>query len=286
MGEQANFTSNWLVNNSALSNYSTRSFNFDGVDDYVNLGNNADFNTNDTISVSVWFKTSDDTTPTQQIFSKTFYRLQIQDYFGGSRIVWAVYHTSGSLKQIVASGTEYADGQWHHALCVYESNKIGGMTLHVDGVLIGSADTSTQIHTSTNPLLIGVKNTSLQQALDGSVDELAFWTNNQSTNISTIYNSGTPADISSLSPVSWYRMGEDATFSTNWSLPDNGSASNTGTSANMTIADLEGDAPNYTGGGLSANMTIADRVGDAPNSTSNAVSFNMTESDREENVPS
>ena len=120
----------------------------------------------------------------------------------------------------------------------------------------------------------------------GSIDEVAVWNSDQSANVATIYSSGTPADISSLSPISHWRMGEDATFSTNWSLPDNGSASNTGTSANMTIADLEGDAPNYTGGGLSANMTIEDRVGDAPNSTSNALSYNMTESDRETNVPS
>jgi len=79
-------------------------------------------------------------------------------------------------------------------------------------------------------------------------------------------------------------MGEDATFNTNWNVPDN-VGSNNGTSANMTIADLEGNAPNYTGGGLSNNMTIEDRVGDASNSTSNALSLNMDEADRETDVP-
>jgi len=58
-------------------------------------------------------------------------------------------------------------------------------------------------------------------------------------------------------------MGEEATFSTNWTVPDQ-VGSNDGTSA---------------------NMTIDDRTGDASNSTSNAVSFNMTESDRETDVP-
>jgi hypothetical protein len=48
-------------------------------------------------------------------------------------------------------------------------------------------------------------------------------------------------------------MGEEATFSTNWTIPDE-----VGTST-----------------GTSVNMTIEDRVGEAPNSTSNAVSFNM-----------
>ena len=94
----------------------------------------------------------------------------------------------------------------------------------------------------------------------GNIDEVAIWDSTlTSANITSIYNSGEPADISSLSPTSWWRMGENATFSTNWTVPDQ-VGSNDGTSANMDLADLEGDAPNYTGGGLSANMTIEDRV--------------------------
>ncbi len=58
-------------------------------------------------------------------------------------------------------------------------------------------------------------------------------------------------------------MGEQARFSTNWTVPDQvGSAD-----------------------GTSANLSIVDRVGEAPNSTSNALSYNMTESDRETDVP-
>ena len=80
-------------------------------------------------------------------------------------------------------------------------------------------------------------------------------------------------------------MGENASFDgTNWTVPDQIGSAN-GTSANMDLADLEGEAPNYTGGGLSSNMTIEDRVGEAPTSLGNALSYNMTESDRETDVP-
>ena len=59
-------------------------------------------------------------------------------------------------------------------------------------------------------------------------------------------------------------MGEEATFSTNWTVPDSvGSAD-----------------------GISANMTIDDRVGEAPNSSNNSLSYNMDEADRETDVPS
>jgi hypothetical protein len=37
--------------------------------------------------------------------------------------------------------------------------------------------------------------------------------------------------------------------------------------------------------GTSANMTLSDRVGDAPNSINNVLSLNMVEVDRETDVP-
>ena len=121
-------------------------------------------------------------------------------------------------------------------------------------------------------------------SFNGNVDEACIYTTALTpAEILAMYNGGQPARIEGA--VAHWRMGEDATFNTNWNVPDNvGSA--TGTSANMTIADLEGNAPNYTGGGLSNNMTIEDRVGDASNSSNNALSYNMDEADRVEDVPS
>ena len=73
--------------------------------------------------------------------------------------------------------------------------------------------------------------------------------------------------------VAHWRMGDDASFNgTNWTVPDN-VGSNNGTSANMTVDDLVGEAPNYSGGGISSGMTIEDRIGEAPNSTDNALSL-------------
>jgi alkaline phosphatase len=42
----------------------------------------------------------------------------------------------------------------------------------------------------------------------GLIDEVAIWDSDQSSNLSTIYNSRVPADLSALSPLSWWRMGE------------------------------------------------------------------------------
>ena len=211
------------------------SFQFDGTDEYFNAGNNTDFNTSDTISISAWFKTSQDATALQTIFSKTYWRLTLNDFSGGSRLLWSVYHTTTQLKQIITPiGIEYADGQWHHVLCTYKSNTIGGMTMYVDGNLIGSVDTETQIQTSTNPLLIGARAISVLQPIEGNIDEVLFWDSDQSANASTIYNGGTPSNLSSLNPISWWRMGDAATWNGSvWTLTDQGSGGNNATSNGM-----------------------------------------------------
>jgi len=286
MGEQANFTSNWLVNNSALSNYSTRSFNFDGVDDYIDFGNPASLQITTDLSVSFWFKGS--STADQAIVAKDALGLRCwgiwNNVFGAGNNLQFYIFNSNSLTEVQTSAN-YNDGNWHNVVCVFKPSTY--LRIYVDGVLDGENTTSipATIDNDAANLTVGaiVSSGSPIYEFEGNVDEVAIWNSDQSSNVSSIYSSGTPSAITGA--VSHWRMGEQATFSTNWNVPDNGSASNTGTSANMTIADLEGDAPNYTGGGLSNNMTIEDRVGDAPNSTSNALSYNMTESDREENVP-
>ena len=116
-----------------------------------------------------------------------------------------------------------------------------------------------QIIYLSDPLYIGTYNPSFY--FNGNIDDIAVFDSALSSgDVTTIYNSGVPNDLSSLSPVGYWRS-ENSTFSTNWTVTDNGSGSNDGTSA---------------------NMTIEDRVGDASNSTSNnSVSFNMDEVDRE-----
>ena len=272
MGEEANFTDNWLVNNSALSNYSTRSFNFDGVDDFVNISNPIPLGLT---SISFWMK-STDISGAKGITNG----LGQLNFIGTSPIV----RLNSTNYRYFADQVGNFDGNWHHWFLLIAGSGQSDITnsrLFVDGVeVLGSTAISNGL-----PLAWGVSQIGkgFYGSINASIDEFAIWQSDETANVSTIYNSGVPARIEGA--TSHWRMGEDATFNTNWSLPDNGSASNTGTSANMTIADLEGNAPNYTGGGLSNNMTIEDRVGDAPNSSNNSLSYNMDEVDRESDTP-
>ena len=54
------------------------------------------------------------------------------------------------------------------------------------------------------------------------------------SDITIIYNSGVPNDLSSLNPLSWWRMGDEANFTGGvWTLTDQGSGGNDGTSNAM-----------------------------------------------------
>lgn len=75
------------------------------------------------------------------------------------------------------------------------------------------------------------------------IDELAIWGSDQSANISDIYNSGTPFDLSTLTtgPNHWWRMGDGDTYP---NLQDSGSAANcVFVMYNMTSSDIVSDVP-------------------------------------------
>ena len=300
MGEEANFTNNWLINNSALSNYSTRSFQFDGVDDFINCGDNdnlsfGDGSSDSAFSISSWWNMAD--VVSFRAINKV--GTSISEYrintLNSGLLKFTLYDNTNSNYIGLVSNSDLSsfENTWINVVATYDgSGSSSGLKVYVNGSILATSTNNSgsyvAMHNTSNNFLIGKSSFSgVTSTANGKIDEVAVFNSELSaSDVTSIYNSGTPSDISSLSPISHWRMGENATFSTNWSLPDNGSASNTGTSSNMDLSDLVGDAPNYTGAGLSNNMTIEDRVGNAANSDNNAVSFNMTESDRETDVPS
>ena len=293
LGEEAKFTDNWLVPNSALSNYSKFSFNFDGMDDYIDLGNISALNSGGAeLSISLWVNHVDiDANDNIYIYSP---------YDANERV--GLWNFNGDLIfSLGVGGNEYAtcpfgtadgftNGTWYNVIAVFNGAGVGNVNrakIYFNGVqqtctfngtiganLMNRTTTTTRIANSPSPYH--------SYLFNGNLDEVALFSTDQSANASTIYNSGEPTTITGA--VAHWRMGENASFNTNWTIPDQ-VASGDGTSANMTVRDLKGDAPNYSGSGISNAMTIEDRVGDAPNSENNAVSYNMESTDIDNNTP-
>ncbi len=257
----------WLIpensNKDKVSNYS---FDFDGVDDYVIApldgtstgGILAATYSDINLTISLWFKLNS-AVNRQGIFqwgnelADATPFVSLQQWITSDRVR---FYVDGAYQTMVNVNL----GQWYNIILTRTAsdNTYRG---YLDGVEFFAYDDGGSI---TQAFWDSATDIYLSGGYFGgaacNVDEVAVW--NSVQDVASIYNSGTPTTITGA--VAHWKMGEEATFSTNWTVPDQ-VGSNDGTSA---------------------NMTIEDRVGDAPNSTSNALSYNMTESDRETDVPS
>tara|TARA_Y100000296_G_C5177756_1_gene261172 strand:- start:1275 stop:2000 length:726 start_codon:yes stop_codon:yes gene_type:complete len=215
----------------------TKSLDFDGVDDYVDCGSITGGSGD--ISVSLWIKTS----------SASWYDLEFpivmysslgsgtaigRTYGQGANRVISIGYSNGS--------TKLNDGNWHHLVWTREISS-GNMAGYVDGNPTPEV-TSTSVGTYVYNFRIGAYTNSIGTAslwFDGLVDEVSYWNSVLTTGeISTIYNSGTPIDLTSLNPISWWRMGDGDSFPT---LTDHGSAGSDGTMTNMVAGDIVEDVP-------------------------------------------
>ena len=227
LGEEAKFTDNWLVPNSALSNFSKYSFNFDGIDDYIDCGNGASLQITGALTLSVWVKMSSTSGGSQDcIISKDngtqrSYTLWGKTSFSSSPIA---YIWNGGANYSVQAITNIEDDNWHHVMLVYVPST--SLSIYIDGTLENTNTTSipSSINNASQNINIGRFGGGTFQ-LNGNIDEVAIWNSDQSSIASAIGSS--PVDLSTYSPVSWWRFEGTGTTAT-----DSGSGGNDGTLTN------------------------------------------------------
>jgi len=285
---QANLIPDTVTRGTTL--YSNYSFEFDGVGDYFDCGDSNAFTFALTpFSVSVWVNITDAT---------NFVSLA-KDNTGARE--WTIRAVSDKLHfyilDNVAGGyigrlynttvTSY-EGSWIHTVYTYDGGTSnGGIKIYLNGVQVDDANydsgTFNTMQNTATALRIGSQENGPTDS-DGKISNAAIFNSELSAaNILTIYNNGRPADLTSLSPISWWRMGEDASWDgSDWTIRDQ-IGSNDGTSAGN--PNLVGDAPQSFANGLSVSMDIDDRIGESGFSDENALSYNMAYDSRKEDVP-
>lgn len=221
-----------------ISLFDNKSFVFDGSTDYVDCGNGASLQITGALTISAWVKTTN--TNYAGIYSKGT-GIITTDIFFRMQNTGVLRAFLNDVSVNVLGTTAINDGNWHHVMFVYVPST--SMTLYVDGVQDAQNTTSipSAINNNYSDVYIGQF-----QFWDGNIDEVAVWNSDQSSNASTIYNSGVPNDLSSLSSVSWWRMGEDSLYNSGpglWSFPDNGSGGNNGSSLTFPESARVSDVP-------------------------------------------
>ena len=274
MGDGATWNgTNWLLpnaKNSAL--FSQKSFIFDGVNEYVDCGSFSHLNSATALTVSVWFKSDTYTTNGRLVnlekhveiyqSNSAYSNTQGRFYY---KLMGAYGNSFKTLGGTDASGVgNLVDGNWHH-LCFVWDDATTTAIVYEDGVAV-ITDTSTTgtLNSVSDNLYIGADPAGAN-AIDGNIDDVSIYNVAKSAvEVAAIYNSGVPTDLSTESDLIGYWIFDDATFSTNWTVPDNSTNSNTGTSANMEQVDSVLETPTNLYSAVSQNMDEADRVEDTP----------------------
>lgn len=166
------------------------------------------------------------------------------------------YGSNNNNVKILASTALTAD-TWQYIAVTYDGGTTGAssgdisdyysrFSIYIDGVDQATNNSNSNYGWSG---AISGQNLRVGKLVSGNtlngekIDELAIWNSDQSANISTIYNGGSPFDLSTLGtqPEHWWRMGDGDTYP---NLQDSGTAANCiFVMYNMTSADIVNDVP-------------------------------------------
>jgi len=189
----------------------------DGTDDYLSINSASELVFGDgsdlAFSISSWVyidTLSNFTILTKGVYSSTGeYHVRMT---GGQKMQLVLY--DGAAFQSCFINQALSTGQWYNFVFTYDGR---GGTSAKDGILgylngspatlsRSSSGSYSGMSSSAAPLYIGRNGSNYS---DGLVDEVAFFNSELSaSNVTAIYNSGVPSDLTSLSPIAWWRMGD------------------------------------------------------------------------------
>ena len=201
------------------------SLSFDGTDDRVELDSNLNSSTNN-VSISSWMKSSESVVyndiripfgarPTSGGSNYAIGRIRSQ-FATPTELNVALFNTFGT--------TVLNDGNWHNL--VYTFNHTSKeVKAYVDGNTTPEVTTTFPSYILNYQFSVGA-DPLLSAFFNGNVDECAiFYSVLSTSDITSIYGTGVPNDISSLNPVAWYRFEEGS----GTTAIDSGTGGNNGT---------------------------------------------------------
>jgi hypothetical protein len=191
------------TNNGTLMNGCTfttgkigKAFIFDGVNDYVNLGNDS-FNFTGNFSISAWINLNT-VSGNQCIMSNLSFISPVSNgwflVMRNNRIMLEFYQNNNTFDRLQASST-FSTSTWYHITVVRVAST--STKLYINGVL-NSSNTSTYNPTYSSsipiPASIGAWKydaTTVAQFTNGKIDALSVWNKELSaTEVTELYNSG------------------------------------------------------------------------------------------------
>ena len=226
------------------------SLDFDGVDDYVALRNKTDFELTGDTTVSSWIYVHtvvnnagivQMSLPNEDESGNYLYRVVLKS--DGANFDINVGHEYGAgNNEFYTIDTNLSINTWYHLAAVRDTSE-NTWTLYVNGVAKTPFTYINQATGGTLSELFIAKNGN--SYFDGIIDEVSLFNSaKSSTDITSIYNSGTPTDLSGESGlIGYWRNGDTAGTSVYPTINDYSTNSNDGTMTNMSSGDIVTDVP-------------------------------------------
>jgi hypothetical protein len=228
----------------------TKSVTLDGVDDYATftpgwIASDADY------TLSMWLNVNSFSALSFTLFDPLGNALTLNT--NGNIVFETRYYSNYAWGQKTVITGASADA-WYHLAVVKQANVPSGsttFTYYVNGSSVGTnvngAVASTYAFgnsSGTSQLIQLGRFSSAGYYMNGLIDEMAIFTSAlDATAVSGIYNGGTPADLSSLSPRNWYRMGDGDEAGSGTTVYDMGSAGGGTTDMTLVNAVYSTDVP-------------------------------------------
>jgi len=214
-------------------------------------------------SISFWYKGSTNSQGQVILYfgandtANSGYIQLMQINSNGNKLLRLRYGSNNNNLKLQTSPGSITPNTWQHVMISYDGGTTGAASgdlnnyysrfkIYIDGSLETTNNTHQNYGYTGN---VPADNFRVGRFVSGNymrdcrVDELALFDSDQSANISDIYNSGSPFDLSTLTtePKHWWRMGDGDTYPF---LQDSGTEANCIFQMyNMTSADIVSDVP-------------------------------------------
>lgn len=168
---------------------------FDGVNDYVTMGDVNAYEFQSAFAVEFWAKYTA-TQPLAAIVGKMSAAINsgwaVFEYSGQGYIQFYGVTGAGSLLWDFHTDLAYNDGAWHHVVCAWDgTTNANGLKIYVDGVVVKTATALTGTPgTTSTPFAIGSFGALSSGFFGGTVDEVALYTELSAARVLAHYNAG------------------------------------------------------------------------------------------------
>ena len=262
----------WSVDNNQNPSAYPSSLNFDAASsDYIDCGNDSSLQITGNLSISAWINVESGSGNYAGIVSKYKSNLGFELQLNGNTNSLRYYDPTGSNNP--SASNVLTVGTWHHVV-VSVNNSTGNIIIYVDNISVATGTANASRTDSGYALQIGRdEDKASPYYFDGKISNASVWNAALTpAQVTELYNEGVPSNLNNHSAysnlVSWWQLGSNSSFNTNWTVLDE-KGSNNGTSSNMgedAIVDGVGSYAN----GLSSGMGGDEVIGDAPYSSSNS----------------